>query len=75
MTRLLLAIYFFEAGVLLLVAPWSGFWDRNYFVHVVPALGRVIGSDYVRGAISGLGLINVAAGVSELVSLFASRRR
>lgn len=75
MTRLLLAIYFFEAGVLLLAVPWTGFWDRNYFVYVVPALGSVIGSDYVRGAISGLGLINVAAGVSELVSLFVSRRR
>jgi hypothetical protein len=74
LTRLLLAAYFLEAGILLAVVPWSGAWDRNYLAVAAPALGQVAANFYVRGAVSGLGLLNVAAGVSELVSLVASRR-
>ena len=32
-------------------------------------------NDFVRGAVSGLGIVNVVAGVAELFSLFSSRRR
>ncbi len=72
---MLLVAYFLEVGLLLFVAPWSGFWERNYFVHVVPGLGAITGNFFVRGAVSGLGLVNVAAGLSELFSVFSSRRR
>lgn len=62
-------------GVLLLVVPWSAFWERNYFADVVPVVGLAAKNFYVRGAVSGLGLVNLAAGVSELISVFSSRRR
>ena len=32
-------------------------------------------NNFVRGAVSGLGVINVYAGVAELVGLFAAQRR
>ncbi len=67
--------YFLEVGLLLFVVPWSGFWERNFFAQAVPALGTITSNFFVRGAVSGLGLVNVAAGVSELVSMFVSRRR
>lgn len=67
--------YFLEVGLLLFVVPWSGFWERNFFAQAAPALGAITSNFYVRGAVSGLGLVNVAAGVSELVSMFLSRRR
>lgn len=75
MTRLLLVAYFLEVGLLLFVVPWSGFWERNYLAHLVPGLGAVAGNFFVRGAVSGLGLVNVAAGLSELLSVFSARRR
>ena len=75
MTRLLLVAYFIEVGLLLVVVPWSGFWEHNYFAQVVPGLGAVATNFFVRGAVSGLGLVNVAAGLSELLSVFSSRRR
>jgi hypothetical protein len=75
LTRLLLVAYFLEVGLLLVFAPWSAFWDRNYFAHVVPGLAAVMGNHFVRGAVSGLGVINVVAGVAELFSVFSSRRR
>lgn len=72
---MLLVAYFLEAGVLLFFVPWSSLWERNYFAQAVPALGWVTTNFFVRGAVSGLGLINVAAGLSELFSVFSSRRR
>ena len=29
--RLLLVVYFIEVGLLLVLVPWSPFWERNYF--------------------------------------------
>ena len=55
--------------------PWSAFWDRNYFAHLIPAVGAAMKSAYVRGAVSGLGLVNIVAGVAELFSVFSSDRR
>jgi hypothetical protein len=75
LTRILLVAYFIEVGVLLVLVPWSAFWDRNYFAHLVPWLSAVMANHFVRGAVSGLGVINVVAGVAELFSLFSSRRR
>jgi hypothetical protein len=74
MMRLVLIVFFVEVGLVLAVAPWSMYWDRNYFAAVLPMLHGVITNAYVRGAISGLGLVNLAAAVSELRSLMAARR-
>lgn len=73
-TRLLLVVYFLEVGLLLVVLPWFTFWDRNYFADALPLLGAVARNDFVRGAVSGLGLVNVAAAISELFAIFTSRR-
>jgi len=67
--------YFLEVGLLLVFIPWSALWDRNYFASLIPAIGEAIKSPYVRGAVSGLGLINIVAGLAELFSIFSSPRR
>lgn len=72
--RLLLAAFFVEAGLALVLVPWSNYWDRNYFAETIPAIHAAITNNYVRGAISGLGVVNVAAGLLELLSLFAAQR-
>ena len=75
MIRLLLIVFFLEVGLVLAVAPWSLFWERNYFAAVLPMLHVVITNAYVRGAICGLGVVNLVAALSELRSLLAARRR
>ena len=45
-SRLLVAAYLIEAGVLLVLAPWSGLWDRNYFADALPWLGVWMQSDW-----------------------------
>jgi hypothetical protein len=53
--------------------PWSAFWDRNYFVEASSSLGGLLTNNYTRGAISGLGLVNVWAALAELADLFGSK--
>ncbi len=74
MTRLLLAALFFEMGLALVVIPWSVYWDRNLFVDMMPAVRELLASNYVRGAVSGLGVVNLFAGGAEVRGLIARRR-
>ena len=45
------------------------------FIEVFPQLQDVLTSSYLRGAVSGLGVLNIGAGIAELVALFAARAR
>jgi hypothetical protein len=72
MTRLLrvvLLLLWLELGLMLILVPWSDMWDINYFLYQYPALGLIMKNPYLRGAVSGLGLMNV------LLALEAFRRR
>jgi hypothetical protein len=60
--------------LLLVLIPWSAFWDRNYFGEGSAAVGALLASNYIRGAVSGLGLVNVWAAVGELGDLFGARK-
>lgn len=75
MSRLLVFAYFVESGLLLLIVPWSVFWERNLFVERVPMLKMVLTNHFVRGAISGIGLVCLWAALSELAGIFSGWRR
>ena len=66
--RVLLIVYLLETGLVLLVAPWSTFWERNWLVETSPLFGGVIRLAAVRGAVSGVGVINLFVGVWELAA-------
>lgn len=72
-SRFLSFVYLLEAGLLLLVVPWTVFWERNYFLEGTLA-GALLTPHAVRGAISGLGLVCLAAAVAELRGLWPGRR-
>lgn len=74
MIRLVLIMFYLEVGLVLTVVPWSIYWERNYFGDLVPLLHAIMVNNFFRGAISGLGLVNLAAAASELRSLLAARR-
>ena len=73
MRRTLFIAFFFEIGFALLVVPWSAFWDRNYFAEALPPIRAFITNNFVRGAVSGLGLVNIVAGLGEIVSVLMVR--
>jgi hypothetical protein len=71
--RLLVAAYLVEAGLLLVVAPWTGSWQRNYFGAIVPWLGEFMVNEFVRGAVSGVGVITASAGLRDLTAAIFAR--
>lgn len=74
MRRLIITALFFEIGVVLLVVPWMPYWQQNYFIDARPWVEPLLTNDFVKGAISGLGLVNLVAGLFELASLFMANR-
>lgn len=73
MKRLLMVAFFLEIGLVLIVVPWSAYWDRNYFAQAYPAVQALITNNFVRGAVSGLGVINVSTGLAELIAMVWAR--
>lgn len=65
--------YFLEVGLLLIVLPWSQFWEHNYFAQSWPLLTPFITNSFVRGGVTGLGFVNLLAGVADLAPIFTSR--
>jgi hypothetical protein len=74
LTRLLFAAYFLEAGLILIVAPWSTFWERNSFAAAIPTFAPLLASPFIRGGVSGIGAVTALAGLAELGGAFISRR-
>lgn len=62
-----------EVGLLLILIPWSSLWDHNYLADALPGLRDAMRNNYVRGAVSGLGLLNVYAALAELAEIFLRR--
>jgi hypothetical protein len=58
--RVLLILLLFELGVLVAIFPWSPFWERNYFLERYPGLIPYLLNPFLRGAVSGLGLVDIA---------------
>lgn len=50
-------------------------WERNYFMERLPLVHTIATNVFVRGAVSGVGVINLVAGFVELAPIFALRAR
>lgn len=72
--RLIYIAYFLEVGLLLILVPWSAFWERNYFARSLPLVRSLLEDNFLRGAVSGLGLVNLMMGFVDLSSLMSARR-
>ncbi len=59
-------LYCVEAGVFLGLAPWSRLWSNSYFVQM-PLLREILLSGYLRGAVSSLGLLHLAAAAQDFL--------
>ena len=75
-----------EAGIVLAVAPWVqwfglGDWGDNFFLVMVAqktglvGLQHAVGSGWVRGAVTGLGLLNMGMAVWEMFHFNETVRR
>lgn len=63
---ILYILFCFELGIILFMLPWVPVWNRNFFVGRFAWVSVVALNDFVRGAISGLGLADVALAFQEI---------
>ena len=64
-----------EIGLFLLIFPCTEYWEGNYFAAFVPEWHRYWDNMYVRGAISGLGVVNLYISFVEIFRLRRFARR
>ena len=63
-------IFCFEIGLFLVVFPWlDNAWEVNRVANFAPWLADVWGSPFFRGALSGLGLLNIYISFLEILRL------
>ena len=70
--QILLILLALETGFFLVIVPWSPAWDNNLVTTYFDSLRHAFESDYTRGAVTGLGLVNLWVGLTEAVAF--SRR-
>ncbi len=67
MTHLLSALSSLLVGLILVIAPWwPSLWDANYLLQPYPFLRSLVLSPFSRGAVTGLGLVNVLLAFQEV---------
>lgn len=64
---LCLVVFAFELGLFLLVFPWLHNWDLSWVPMHSPGFSAIWMNRYFRGALSGLGLLNIYVALAELV--------
>jgi hypothetical protein len=60
-------VFCIELGVVLVALPWSFLWFNNNFLAHWPAVRHFSQLGFVRGAVSGLGFLDLWLGISEAV--------
>lgn len=65
-------LFCFEIGLFLVFVPWSALWEHNLLLNYSMSLRGVLLNNFVRGAVSGLGVIDVLLGFSELAHFWKS---
>jgi len=63
-------------GIVLVFAPWTPLWDSNWLLQAWPSLRGLLLSSFTRGAVTGLGLVNVLLALHDAwARLVAPERR
>jgi hypothetical protein len=60
-------------GVILVVAPWTAWWESNYLLVPFPVGRTLVLSAIARGLVSGLGLVNILLAVHEAQAYLRGR--
>ena len=67
MLRIFFALFTYAVGLFLVVFPWTDFWSSNYFDEAFPALRNFWFEPSFRGAITGLGFVNIYIACVQVV--------
>lgn len=68
MFALVYVLFCMVMGMILLTIPWRSDWFDTGWILQYPLLQTILQHAFVRGALSGLGLIDIFLGVMEAVN-------
>ena len=71
---LFFALYCLEAGIFFLVVPWTRLWTVNPLLHNNMTISMLASNPFVRGFISGFGVIHLILGVKDIIAITQARR-
>jgi hypothetical protein len=71
MRRVFLVIYVLfciEVGIVMVALPWTPLWSNNNLLTHWPSLRYMLQHGFVRGAVSGLGFVDLWFAIAEAVN-------
>jgi hypothetical protein len=60
-------LFCLEVGIILTALPWTRIWTDNSLLLGYPQVREFLMRNFVRGLVSGLGLVDIWMGVAEAV--------
>lgn len=71
---LFFALYCLEAGLFFTIVPWTVIWTVNPLLHSNLAVGAFADNPFVRGFVSGFGVLHLLIGVRDIIRIMRARR-
>ena len=71
---LFFALYCLEAGIFFVVVPWTRVWTMNPLLQTSPTVAMIAANPFVRGFVTGFGVVHLLIGVKDIVRIAAARR-
>jgi hypothetical protein len=71
---LFFALYCLEAGVFFVVVPWTRVWTLNPILHHHLAIALWADNPFVRGFVSGVGVMHLIIGMRDIGRIARARR-
>jgi hypothetical protein len=61
-------VYWWVVGCALILIPWFPLWDHNHLLYQFPSLRPIVSSPFTKGAVLGLGIVNLVIGTREIAN-------
>src|SRR5262249_50367935 len=71
---LFFALYCLEAGLFFIFVPWTRVWTMNPLLQSPLTVAMLAGNPFVRGFVSGFGVVHIILGIKDIVRISAARR-
>lgn len=68
------ALYCLEAGLFFTIVPWTMIWTLNPLLHSNISVAVWADNPFVRGFVSGVGILHLILGLRELFRILRARR-
>jgi hypothetical protein len=71
---LFFALYCLEAGLFFTIVPWTVIWTVNPLLHSNLTLAIWADNPFVRGFVSGFGILHLIIGIRDITRILRARR-